>query len=265
MTVEEACAYHALQAPAFAAARGRPHHRHHHDPPGRSDRRRPRRPRRRMPVVISFTVETDGTLPSGDRLGDAITAVDEATGGYPAYYMINCAHPTHFAATLDPGAPWTARIGGIRQRLDDEPRRAGRRHRARRRRPGRPGRALPSAARPPPAPAGARWLLRHQPPSHRRHRRPARRECGHDADRTLRSFHDGLVLAYDVGGTKTATRSSSSTASRPTAPAGPPSSSAPPPVGAAMPSTSGATDDPTAPPAGTASTTTSTTPTACCG
>jgi S-methylmethionine-dependent homocysteine/selenocysteine methylase len=67
-----------------------------------------------MPVVISFTVETDGTLPSGDRLGDAITAVDEATGGYPAYYMINCAHPTHFAATLDPEAAWTARIGGIR-------------------------------------------------------------------------------------------------------------------------------------------------------
>ena len=64
-----------------------------------------------MLVVISFTVETDGTLPSGDRLGDAVTAVDEATGGYPAYYMINRAHPTHFAATLDPGAPWTARIG----------------------------------------------------------------------------------------------------------------------------------------------------------
>ena len=67
-----------------------------------------------MPVVISFTVETDGTLPSGDRLGDAITAVDDATGGYPAYYMINCAHPTHFASVLDPDASWTARIGGIR-------------------------------------------------------------------------------------------------------------------------------------------------------
>ncbi len=67
-----------------------------------------------MPVVISFTVETDGTLPSGDRLGDAITSVDEATGGSPAYYMINCAHPTHFASVLDPEVPWTARIGGIR-------------------------------------------------------------------------------------------------------------------------------------------------------
>ena len=67
-----------------------------------------------MPVVISFTVETDGTLPSGERLGDAITAVDDATGGYPAYYMINCAHPTHFASILDPHTSWTARIGGIR-------------------------------------------------------------------------------------------------------------------------------------------------------
>ena len=49
-----------------------------------------------LPVAISFTVETDGRLPTGDALGDAIAAVDAATGGYPAYYMINCAHPTHF-------------------------------------------------------------------------------------------------------------------------------------------------------------------------
>jgi S-methylmethionine-dependent homocysteine/selenocysteine methylase len=67
-----------------------------------------------MPVVVSFTVETDGTLPSGERLIDAIAAVDEATGARPAYYMVNCAHPTHFAATFDPEASSTARIGGIR-------------------------------------------------------------------------------------------------------------------------------------------------------
>ena len=67
-----------------------------------------------MPVVISFTVETDGTLPSGHHLGDAVTAVDEASGGYPAYYMVNCAHPTHFAAMLDADAPWMERIAGIR-------------------------------------------------------------------------------------------------------------------------------------------------------
>lgn len=67
-----------------------------------------------LPVAISFTVETDGALPTGDALGDAIAAVDAATGSYPAYYMINCAHPTHFDAVLDDGAAWTARIGGVR-------------------------------------------------------------------------------------------------------------------------------------------------------
>jgi S-methylmethionine-dependent homocysteine/selenocysteine methylase len=67
-----------------------------------------------LPVVISFTVETDGTLPTGEGLGPAIEEVDEATAGYPAYYMVNCAHPTHFADVLEPGEEWTARIRGIR-------------------------------------------------------------------------------------------------------------------------------------------------------
>jgi S-methylmethionine-dependent homocysteine/selenocysteine methylase len=67
-----------------------------------------------MPVVISFTVETDGTLPSGESLADAIGAVDAATDAYPAYYMLNCAHPTHFASVLDAGAAWTQRLGGLR-------------------------------------------------------------------------------------------------------------------------------------------------------
>jgi S-methylmethionine-dependent homocysteine/selenocysteine methylase len=66
------------------------------------------------PVVISFTVETDGRLPTGDDLGEAIEAVDAATGSYPAYYMINCAHPTHFAPALREGEPWTARVKGLR-------------------------------------------------------------------------------------------------------------------------------------------------------
>jgi len=65
-----------------------------------------------MPVAISFTVETDGTLPAGDRLGDAIAAVDAATSRGPAYYMVNCAHPDHFADVLK--GEWTKRIGGIR-------------------------------------------------------------------------------------------------------------------------------------------------------
>jgi homocysteine S-methyltransferase len=67
-----------------------------------------------VPVAISFTVETDGRLPTGDSLADVIAAVDEATRDYPAYYMINCAHPTHFAEALDENAPWTNRIRGVR-------------------------------------------------------------------------------------------------------------------------------------------------------
>jgi S-methylmethionine-dependent homocysteine/selenocysteine methylase len=67
-----------------------------------------------LPVVISFTVETDGVLPSGTSLRDAIAAVDDQTDGAPAYYGINCAHPSHFAHVLEPGAEWTRRIRMIR-------------------------------------------------------------------------------------------------------------------------------------------------------
>lgn len=67
-----------------------------------------------MPVAISFTVETDGRLPTGQRLAEAIEATDAATGGHPAYYMINCAHPTHFARTLSEGGGWRERIRGLR-------------------------------------------------------------------------------------------------------------------------------------------------------
>lgn len=66
------------------------------------------------PVAISFTVETDGRLPTRDRLADAVVAVDEATAAYPAYFMINCAHPSHFSACLEDGSKWTSRIGGVR-------------------------------------------------------------------------------------------------------------------------------------------------------
>jgi S-methylmethionine-dependent homocysteine/selenocysteine methylase len=66
-----------------------------------------------IPVAISFTLETDGRLPSGETLRDAITQVDDATGATPAYYMINCAHPTHFADVLNGGA-WVDRIRGLR-------------------------------------------------------------------------------------------------------------------------------------------------------
>jgi S-methylmethionine-dependent homocysteine/selenocysteine methylase len=67
-----------------------------------------------MPVAISFTLETDGRLPSGDSLQRAIEATDEATGGYPVYYMINCAHPTHFEHVLCGEGGWRERIRGLR-------------------------------------------------------------------------------------------------------------------------------------------------------
>lgn len=67
-----------------------------------------------MPVVISFTVETDGRLPCADALGEAIEQVDAQTDGYVAYYMINCAHPTHFRRVLEEGGDWRQRIGGLR-------------------------------------------------------------------------------------------------------------------------------------------------------
>ncbi|WP_294230631.1 homocysteine S-methyltransferase family protein, partial [uncultured Shimia sp.] len=66
----------------------------------------------KMPCVIAFTVETNGRLPTGGTLEAAITQVDAATDKYAAYYMINCAHPDHFADVLT-NAPWARRVGGI--------------------------------------------------------------------------------------------------------------------------------------------------------
>lgn len=67
-----------------------------------------------MPCAISFTVETDGRLVTGRSLQHAIETVDAETGGYPHYYMINCAHPTHFENVLERQSAWVRRIGGIR-------------------------------------------------------------------------------------------------------------------------------------------------------
>jgi len=82
-----------------------------------------------MPVAVSFTVETDGRLPTGERLGDAIDRVDDATAGAPVYYMINCAHPTHFAGAVEEDAAGRQRVRGLRANasakshaeLDDSP------------------------------------------------------------------------------------------------------------------------------------------------
>jgi homocysteine S-methyltransferase len=67
-----------------------------------------------IPTVLSFTVETDGKLPTGDTLRSAIEAVDRATDASPAYYMVNCAHPSHIERALDEGGGWRERIRGLR-------------------------------------------------------------------------------------------------------------------------------------------------------
>jgi S-methylmethionine-dependent homocysteine/selenocysteine methylase len=67
-----------------------------------------------IPVVISFTTETDGDIPTGQSLGDAIEEVDVLTDRAPAYYMVNCAHPTHFEDALRTDASWIKRLRGIR-------------------------------------------------------------------------------------------------------------------------------------------------------
>jgi len=67
-----------------------------------------------VPVAISFTVETDGRLPSGQPHGDAILEADGDDGSEIAYFMVNCAHPTHFGDVLGPGEEWVGRIRGLR-------------------------------------------------------------------------------------------------------------------------------------------------------
>ena len=67
----------------------------------------------RLPVVISFTVETNGRLPTGQPLLEAIEAVDDATGASAAYFMVNCAHPDHFFDVLDDSTT-ARRIRGLR-------------------------------------------------------------------------------------------------------------------------------------------------------
>ncbi len=114
MTAPAAAAYHALQVETFAAAgvdmisavtmttvdeavgiarAARDH---------------------RVPHVISFTVETDGRLIDGSTLREAIERTDAETGASADWFMVNCAHPSHFEGALAQGEPWVERLGGIR-------------------------------------------------------------------------------------------------------------------------------------------------------
>ena len=67
-----------------------------------------------LPIVVSFTLETDGNLPSGETLKAAIERTDQETAGYPAYFMINCAHPEHFKHVLQEDGVWKHRIRALR-------------------------------------------------------------------------------------------------------------------------------------------------------
>lgn len=67
-----------------------------------------------LTVAIGFTLETDARLPDGTALADAIAAVDDASGGAPSHYLINCVHPSHFANLFATPAPWQARLKGVR-------------------------------------------------------------------------------------------------------------------------------------------------------
>ena len=64
--------------------------------------------------AISFTVETDGTLPTGQLLHEAIEQVDAETDTGAEYFMINCAHPTHFSVALKHDGAWRQRLVGLR-------------------------------------------------------------------------------------------------------------------------------------------------------
>jgi homocysteine S-methyltransferase len=67
-----------------------------------------------LPTLLGFTLETDGRLPDGTRLGDAVESVDAQTEGRAAGFVVNCAHPDHIAPALDGAGPWTTRLIGVR-------------------------------------------------------------------------------------------------------------------------------------------------------
>ncbi len=132
-----------------------------------------------IPSAISFTVETDGRLPTGQSLHDAIDQVDAATDTGAAYFMVNCAHPTHFS-------PRARTRGGVaaqdrrstRELLAEESRRARRGNRTRRGRPARARRSACRAAGPGSRGQGARRLLRHRRPTRGRDRLCVEDELG---------------------------------------------------------------------------------------
>ena len=178
MSADEAERYHRPQLEALADGGADLAHRAHADVRRRGRRHRPRRAARGLPVAIFFTLETDGRLPSGQPLREAIEQVDGATAGAAAYFGIDCAHPTHFAHVLAEDGAWRERIRGLRanasqkshaeldasDELDTgDPEELGGR--------------LPRAAANAPAAHRARRLLRHQRAPRRGHLRRGAHRC----------------------------------------------------------------------------------------
>jgi homocysteine S-methyltransferase len=114
MTIKEACAYHARQVQTFAETEAdfvsAFTMNYIEEPIGIAHACE----LAGIPCVISLTVETDAKLANGHTLKEAIDEIDMRTGGYPAYYMINCAHPTHFDNAIAEGEDWVHRIRGLR-------------------------------------------------------------------------------------------------------------------------------------------------------
>jgi len=114
MTVEEARAYHAPQVETFAGTDADMVAAFTMNYPEEAIGIAQAAREAAMPVAISFTTETNGHLPSGIPLADAIAWTDDETAGHPAYYMINCAHPTHLGGALAVEGGWPDRVRGLR-------------------------------------------------------------------------------------------------------------------------------------------------------
>lgn len=67
----------------------------------------------RMPLAVSFSLDSRSRLSTGPTVAAAIAEVDAATNGGPDFYTLNCSHPIEFEPALVPG-DWTRRLRGIR-------------------------------------------------------------------------------------------------------------------------------------------------------
>ena len=112
MSPEQAAAYHGPQVRAFAAAGADMVTAYTLTYPGEAAGIVRAARASALPVAISFTVETDGRLPVGATLGQAIAQVD--ADDPPDYYLVNCAHPDHVGLALADAGPWRERLAGVR-------------------------------------------------------------------------------------------------------------------------------------------------------